>query len=262
MMMKQSPFSRFAMLMALTFIFACNQDSATAQNEAKATQVVDKHDEPVKKIQKSGLSASELAKLTPYKDEGTGKYGYKNDRGEVITQPIYDAAMANREGSLVRVMKDKKFGFVGLDGQEKIACQFADAGAFSEGRAAVKVNGKWGYIDEAGNVVIQPSYDFTLRFNEGLSSVQKGGMWGYINKNGEEVVPLKYKATGYFNNGLASVLLGDKWGYVDATNKTVIPFEFDRADPFGMSEANAGRVTKGDKTFYVDRQGQCVKDCK
>ncbi len=262
MMMNKSPLFRMAILMALTCVFACNQDNATAQNEAKATSALSAHDQPVKKIQKPGLSSSELAKLTRFQDEASGKFGYKNERGEIITQAVYDAAMAHREGNLARVMKDKKFGFVGLDGKEAVACQFSDAGAFSEDLAAVKVDGKWGFIDESGNMVIKPSYDFTLRFNEGMSSVQKGGKWGYINKKGEEVVPVKYNATGYFNNGLASVMLGKKWGYVDATNKTIIPFEYDRADPFGMSEKNAGRVTVGDKTFYINKQGECVKDCK
>ena len=43
--------------------------------------------------------------------------------------------------------------------------KYEDARSFSNGLAAVKVNGLWGYIDTEGNMVIEPQFfdarDFT-----------------------------------------------------------------------------------------------------
>jgi len=54
---------------------------------------------------------------------------------------------------------------------EAIAPQYEDAQEFSEGLAAVKKDGKWGYIDETGKVVIPFQYDVAYVFNEGCAVV-------------------------------------------------------------------------------------------
>lgn len=42
---------------------------------------------------------------------------------------------------------------------------------FTDGLAAVKQNGKWGYIDETGKMVISPKYDWAGQFSEGVAVV-------------------------------------------------------------------------------------------
>ena len=68
--------------------------------------------------------------LTPntlFLDKKDGKYGYINNRGEVIVDYIYDDATEQNE----------------------------------EGYASVNQNGKWGSIDATGKVVAEPQYDLT-----------------------------------------------------------------------------------------------------
>lgn len=54
---------------------------------------------------------------------------------------------------------------------EIIAPQYEDAGGFSDGLAAVKKNGKWGFIDESGKAVIPFEYDDVMSFSEGKAVV-------------------------------------------------------------------------------------------
>lgn len=54
---------------------------------------------------------------------------------------------------------------------EAIAPQYEDVGHFGEGLAPVKKNGKWGFIDKEGKVVIPFQYDYAWGFNEGYSIV-------------------------------------------------------------------------------------------
>lgn len=54
---------------------------------------------------------------------------------------------------------------------EPIKPQYEDAQLFSEDLAAVKQNGKWGYIDTDNKVVIPFEYDLAYEFNEGKAIV-------------------------------------------------------------------------------------------
>ncbi len=57
-----------------------------------------------------------------------------------------------------------------------------------------KKDGKWGYINEQGNVVIDYQYDSVTEFNSyGFAGIKKDDLWGVINKNGEIIVEPKYK---------------------------------------------------------------------
>ena len=92
---------------------------------------------------------------------------------------------------------------------------------FSEGLAAVQLNGQWGFVDRQGNVVIPLMYDEVEFFSEGLAAVQLNNKWGFVNKTGKEVTPLKYDDVRDFNEGLAAVRIGNgdsrfyKFGWVD-----------------------------------------------
>ena len=48
-------------------------------------------------------------------------------------------------------------------------------------------DGKWGYIDRAGKVVIQPRFYEVQWFSGGLAQVQIDGKLGYIDRSGSYV---------------------------------------------------------------------------
>src|SRR5438105_2982043 len=79
--------------------------------------------------------------------------------------------LQSESSSLFRVQVDGKYGFINSAGQIVINPQYDEATWFSEGLAGVKINGKWGFIDEAGRIVIQPQFDGVIDFYEGLASV-------------------------------------------------------------------------------------------
>ena len=59
--------------------------------------------------------------------------------------------------------------------EELIAPQYEDAKLLSEGLAAVKKDGKWGYINAANEVILPFTYDYANQFIEGHAVV---GMYG------------------------------------------------------------------------------------
>lgn len=52
---------------------------------------------------------------------------------------------------------------------------------------------------------ISPRYEAAQTFSEGMAAVKKNGKWGYINTDGKEVIPFQYDLAFQFNEGLAIV---------------------------------------------------------
>jgi hypothetical protein len=79
----------------------------------------------------------------------------------------------------------------------------------------IRENGKLGYINSAGKVIIRPQYNKADEFYEGLARVQTGGKWGYIDATGKVVITPRFDCADNFSEGLARVIVGKKYGYVD-----------------------------------------------
>jgi hypothetical protein len=71
---------------------------------------------------------------------------------------------------------------------ELIPYQFERAFEFSEGLAAVRIEGSFGFIDLNGNVVIEPEFDLAGEFYLGLAEVLVGDVVGVIDRSGQFVV--------------------------------------------------------------------------
>src|SRR6516225_5282128 len=70
------------------------------------------------------------------------------------------------------------------------------------------------------------------RSPETLYPVEINGRFGYINRSGKLVILAQFGDAGIFDNGLSPVLIGKTWGYVDKTGKIAIAPQFEVADPF------------------------------
>ncbi len=115
---------------------------------------------------------------------------------------------------------------------------------------------KWGYIDTAGNIVIEKKYDDLRPFNDGLAIANYQGQWGFINKQGEAVIPHQYRAAFPFKDGIARIQNFDKqYGFIDLKGKMILPDTFDLIFDFNSERA---RAKKGENYGYIDPQGQWV----
>jgi hypothetical protein len=65
-----------------------------------------------------------------------------------------------------------------------------DATSFSNSIAAVKINGKWGFINEKEQIVIEPKYDEVSPFIADLTTVKVGSNVLCIDKQGQEIKPV------------------------------------------------------------------------
>jgi restriction endonuclease Mrr len=100
-------------------------------------------------------------------------------------------------------------------------------------------DGKYGFKDYKGNVVIQPVYSDAFNFKEGLCCAELNGLYGYIDKDNNTVIPFKYELAMSFSEGFACVTVNEKSGYIDKQGNVVIDLIYDAATPFSEGSARA-----------------------
>jgi hypothetical protein len=154
------------------------------------------------------------------------KYGFADANRNMISEPAYD---------------DSKF---------YIGASSANSG-FNEGLAPVKKNGKWGYIDLKGEVVIDFLYDDAWCFSEGLAAVKLNEKYGYINNKGKVVIDCTYRSSFDFHKGVAVVQdVDNKFGFINRNGTWIIKPEYDAVDlgrfDYEWTKNNVVRVQKGD----------------
>lgn len=78
--------------------------------------------------------------------------------------------------------------------------------------------GKSGYYNkETLEIEIDPMYEMALNFYEGCAAVKKDGKAGFINLEGEELFPFEFEETRSFDTGRAWVKVNGKWGVIELT---------------------------------------------
>ena len=101
-----------------------------------------------------------------------GSYKMLNKKLEVVGELKFEAARPFAEGAYAAVCVNGKWGFVNTDGELVIECAYDDAQSFNNGFAAVCVDGKWGYIDESGYMAIEPQFTDAMGVSEeGVAAV-------------------------------------------------------------------------------------------
>lgn len=64
---------------------------------------------------------------------------------------------------------------------------------------AFQENGKWGYKDKSGKVLVEPTYDFATDINEyGFGGITLEGKWGVVTSNGEVLKQPQFTLETYY----------------------------------------------------------------
>ncbi len=200
-----------------------------------------------------------------------GKYGYIDLSGKIVIPFKYDYTFPFSDGfGLVCYgYHNDVCGFVDQSGKETVIPKYdflADYKCthfyFREGLAPAYYQGKWGYIDTHGNVIIPFQFDGAWHFRDGLAKVKLTDRFGWINKTGELIISFAYSCYPYYSNsnfveGLACIknATTQKYGYIDMTGNVVIPCEYDDAKDFSNGLA-AVEIETG--WGYINKSGNVV----
>lgn len=99
-------------------------------------------------------------------------------------------AIIEEKNDAIRIQNETETRYFNKDGKE-----VKNIEVYPNNKLFIKIeNGKYGYVDNNGNKVVDYKYDKAYEFNEyGFASVKKGEKWGVINAKGEEVAQLSYE---------------------------------------------------------------------
>jgi hypothetical protein len=218
-------------------------------------------------------------------------WGYADTSGTVQIQPRYDAAspfgadgyaivsanetysVIDKAGTVV-VSADHpviQLGYSRFAIQEPAAIRFIGVGrqfspgircteiqpGISEGLFAIGVDGKWGFMNEAGEVVIKPAFESLLQFNEGLAAASLNGKWGFIDHSGNWAVAPRFDRADSFREGFAVVIVGDSSFHIRPNGQRAFNSEYKLVGAFSEGLAIAA-MTAADLRGYIDKTGHFV----
>lgn len=114
--------------------------------------------------------------------------------------------------------------------------------AFSGGHAMVKDSGGWYLIDTQGKRLNEKTYADAKapESSKGCIAVaDSNGKWGFADLDGNLVINYKYDDAKSFSDGVAAVCIGETWEYISMQDKAVIDYSLDGAQPFHSGVAQA-----------------------
>ena len=148
---------------------------------------------------------------------------------------------------LYPIIVNGKHGYINNGGKIVIEPQYEEARPFQEELASIRINGKYGFIDKKGKLVIQAQYELSSGYSEGLAIVKIDSRWILLDKNGC-VVPDSHEfvPAAHFSEGRARIKIDGKYGYIDKSGHIVIEPQFDYAHDFheGFAAVAYGKVNK------------------
>lgn len=185
----------------------------------------------------------------------------KDDFSDIINDSrVNTKEVGLREGiEYFQVIENGKYGFRDLDGNIVIQPQFDMAEMFSEGYSAVQIGEKWGLIDTKGNYVIKPHYEFMGGVHDGLSSFRENDRYGFITPTGVVKIQPQFFWVDLFSEELCAISTDfkskepRKFGYIDTTGKIVIDLMFEAAVKFENGKA---KVQLNGKWETIDKTGK------
>ncbi len=229
-------------------------------------------------------------KLYSFWSDNDRKYGYKNEKGEVVIEPAFESVNEFYDGLAAVVLDNGNLGYINFDGEVVIE---TDVDAFnqmhpynalpkcdfSDGIAKID-DGK--YIDKNGNSIPNLENGFGM-YKDGLIAVcDSEGKMGYADITGEIVIPCEFDLVDDFKDGLALVFTYDKfpyynefpyeaygehvnyYGYINTKGEFVIPPEyylpFYDLQMYIVSKTAAGviEVYKEGYNYYYNYDGTLI----
>lgn len=218
-----------------------------------------------------GYTAQELDELVDYiddikyeikeilKSQGITSYLYENDEyidairlGKVVCAGI-DVKQIKKQ-----ISEDGRENEVLMKLHQEYDEVIDEIGIYS-----ILSDGKWGFADLRGNVLIPPKYDLNLHSGYAPDNEivvgNKGEYFrmGLISKHGEELILPKYETLYVSNNhNVLLVKLNDKWGVVNKRDYEILPCIYDNVN---IRDNKLLAIYEG-KEIYFDFEGNVIKE--
>lgn len=200
--------------------------------------------------------------------EGQSLYGYLDFQGKEATPARFLEAGDFADGKAVVKVKEGEYALIDTNGRTVAAYPYSFVGALGDGLLAFQkeASGKYGYIDEKGNVVITPRFAGALPFEDGRAVVNMAedynNRYGLIDKKGDFVIKPEYNDIHPLGEGRFAVgkaidparpYIGSVYALADSGGRLLTEFKFTGISEYARGYAS---VSDGKTTYWIDRDGR------
>lgn len=188
---------------------------------------------------------------------GKQKYhwGLISSRGKVILPFEYDMINVHKSREVAILRRDSLLSVINKD--LVMVVPEGDNMARFAGNNLISLwkNGKYGYCNFNGEMVIDYQFDQFAIFREGLCVIKRNGFYGYIDTLGKTVIPFVYDGGEPFVNDTAIVLKQGKMGMINPKNEVLVEFIYDKISRFYFPKPPGGIVLiRDEQWFFIDPQ--------
>lgn len=262
------------------YILRPKYDTITQFSEGRAT-VIDKVG--FKVIDENGreLTSKAYSYIGSYKDgralfsdtvtSGKYLYGYLDRQGKEVVPLKYEEASDFINGRAVVKVKDKQFALIGLNGEVIQTYNYNSVSNLGDDLLAFQKdeNGKFGYIDLKGTVVIQPQFTVAMAFSNGRAVVNTSedynNKFGLIDRKGSFIIKPEYNQIDFLGEDRVAVgkalnaekpYIGSKYAVADTNGNFLTDFIYNNIEKYNKGLASAA---DNKNTFFIDKSGKLVK---
>lgn len=192
-----------------------------------------------------------------------GKPCVINYEGKIWLEPKIDVdTLCYPTNGLAVIGKNGKYGYINEYGTVVIPLKYKKAYPFAENGLAFVVceNGLGGYIDQNGRFEIEPIYETGSLFRFGMAAVSRNGEYIYIYKNGNKAINSTFKyASGFSHCGLATLVRqDDQHALMDTTSLQVLSLKLGaQLEPFQEGSRHT-KFRKNNREALINSAGEII----
>lgn len=189
----------------------------------------------------------------------SGKRYFLIDKHNQQVSSEYDLIFQFDDYDFYVVQQNDQFGVINHTGKliQPLIFEQVD-NRFSKEMVNIRQHGLWGLMDSSGRIVIAPQYQVMHHYRDGLIAVKKNGKWGFVNERNETMIDFIYDdplidikdVMNYLDyyvvkEGMIAVVKNGKWGVIDVTGKVVADFIYDEITY--ITELQVGAIKDGEE---------------
>lgn len=147
-----------------------------------------------------------------------------------------------------KIKTDKGYNFINNNGLLLFTKYYDNLGEYNT-HIAFEKEGKWGYLNQKGQVIVQPSYDKTISFNREGGIVDLWPLKGIVDGSGSLLLDVYYEDFTFITDSLCIVKSRGRYGLITTQKDTVLAIEHKNIEPYSNSVV---KIINEDQQWYYN----------
>lgn len=115
---------------------------------------------------------------------------------------------------------------------------------------------KIGYLNNKGQIVIEPKFNMASEFYDDYANVIKDSLYGYVNKDGKETYLENYTDVFFYYGNTGIAKKNGKYGLINRKGDSLTEFKYTMVSNFGFNHFKC--QTENKKSHILDSNGNVI----